>query len=63
MAKLAKNARFLFLTKVLFVVILSLQLNAFAQKDDPAALKVQAKTLIDAQKFTEALPLYEKQPN
>lgn len=60
MAKLAKNARFLFLTKVLFVVILSLQLNAFAQKDDPAALKVQAKTLIDAQKFTEALPLYEK---
>src|SRR5690349_3759281 len=33
---------------------------AFAQADDIAALKAQGKALVDSQKFTEALPVYDK---
>jgi tetratricopeptide (TPR) repeat protein len=32
----------------------------FAQNEEPEVLKARAQTLVDQQKFTEALPLYEK---
>jgi tetratricopeptide (TPR) repeat protein len=45
-------------TVVLF--FLSFAANAAAQGQDASALKSQAQALVDQQKFTEALPLYEK---
>lgn len=46
---------------VLFLVTFAIFPSATrAQSGDAAALKIQGKTLVDAQKFTEALPVYEK---
>jgi tetratricopeptide (TPR) repeat protein len=42
------------------VLSISLNIGVQAQSEDPAALSAKAKALFDAQKLTEALPLYEK---
>ncbi|MEQ1604474.1 MAG: tetratricopeptide repeat protein [Pyrinomonadaceae bacterium] len=54
------NKRF-FLSFALCLVTLGLLAgNGEAQNDDVAALKAQGQALVDAQKYTEALPIYEK---
>jgi tetratricopeptide (TPR) repeat protein len=45
---------------IVLMTMIVLAAAASAQNDDPAALMIQGKALIDAQKFTEALPVYEK---
>jgi tetratricopeptide (TPR) repeat protein len=41
-------------------ILFCFSLTAIAQTEDPDALKARAAALFEAQKFTEALPLYEK---
>ena len=41
-------------------ILFCFSLTVVAQTEDPDTLKARAEVLIDAQKFTEALPLYEK---
>jgi tetratricopeptide (TPR) repeat protein len=45
---------------VSFFLIALLASFSTAPSEDAAALKSQGRTLVDAQKFTEALPIYEK---
>jgi tetratricopeptide (TPR) repeat protein len=47
--------RFVFVLTTMFVLAAAVT----AQNEDPAALRIRGKALIDAQKFTEALPVYE----
>jgi tetratricopeptide (TPR) repeat protein len=49
------------LIAVVFAALLGmLNLTALGQRDDPADLKARGKTLVDALRLTEALPIYEK---
>jgi tetratricopeptide (TPR) repeat protein len=50
----------IYLITLLVLSTLTLGSAALAQTEDPEALKARAEKLIAEQKFTEALPLYEK---
>ncbi len=54
-----KASSFLILAAVFCMLTLATQI-ATAQTNEAAALKIEAKALSDAQKLTEALPLYER---
>jgi tetratricopeptide (TPR) repeat protein len=49
-----------FAAMIVVSILFCFSLTAIAQTEDPDALKARAAALIDAQKFTDALPLYEK---
>ena len=59
MALATKASRFFILATVFCMLTLATQI-ATAQTNDAAALKLEAKALFDAQKMTQALPLYER---
>ena len=58
---MTRKALYLSMTAILACLLLTASVQqAHGQTDDPAAIAAKAQALFDAQKLTEALPLYEK---
>lgn len=55
----SRTPHFVIILLLLGLIVIS-PLNSSAQADDAAAIAVKAKALFNAQKMTEALPLYER---